>query len=46
MLIDDDDTSQAPVLASFFVGGFSGIFSWLFTYPIDYVKTLIQSQCP
>lgn len=31
-------------MAAFFVGGFSGSISWLFTYPIDYVKTLIQSD--
>jgi len=32
------------LIASFFLGGISGAASWLFTYPIDYVKTLIQSQ--
>ena len=26
-----------------FAGGISGIFSWLFTYPIDVIKTRIQS---
>jgi len=44
--IADDENSHAPVLASFFVGGFAGMLSWLFSYPIDYVKTLIQSDNP
>jgi hypothetical protein len=26
------------------VGGFAGTASWVLTYPIDYVKTLVQSQ--
>jgi solute carrier family 25 carnitine/acylcarnitine transporter 20/29 len=33
-----------PLIASFFLGGFAGAASWLPTYPIDYVKTIIQSQ--
>ena len=41
---EKDLTNQVPILASFLSGGFSGMFSWLFTYPIDYVKTLIQSD--
>ena len=31
---------------SFFAGGIAGCLSWLFTYPLDYVKTLIQSDDP
>lgn len=41
---EGEPSSKAPILASFFAGGFSGINSWLFTYPIDYVKTLVQSD--
>ena len=26
------------------VGGFAGIFYWVFNYPFDYVKTLMQSD--
>jgi len=32
------------MMISFFGGGLAGSGSWLFTYPIDYIKTLIQSQ--
>ena len=32
------------MVASFFLGGFAGAASWFFTYPIDYIKTVIQSQ--
>lgn len=32
------------MLISFFGGGLAGSGSWLFTYPIDYIKTLIQSD--
>lgn len=35
---------ELPLTASFMLGGFSGAASWLFTYPIDYIKTVIQSQ--
>jgi solute carrier family 25 carnitine/acylcarnitine transporter 20/29 len=31
-------------LGAFIAGGISGSSSWLFTYPIDYVKTVVQSQ--
>lgn len=37
-------SSNAPLQAAFFVGGIAGAASWIFSYPIDYVKTLIQSQ--
>ncbi len=35
---------HSPIIAAFIAGGFAGMNSWMFTYPIDYVKTLIQSQ--
>jgi hypothetical protein len=35
---------EISLFASFILGGISGASSWLFTYPIDYIKTLIQSQ--
>lgn len=31
-------------MGAFLAGGFSGSCSWLFSYPIDYIKTVIQSQ--
>ena len=37
-------SSNAPLEASFFVGGVAGTASWIVTYPIDYIKTLVQSQ--
>lgn len=37
-------SANAPLEAAFFVGGIAGAASWVFSYPIDYVKTLIQSQ--
>jgi hypothetical protein len=32
------------MMISFFGGGLAGSGSWLLTYPIDYIKTLIQSE--
>jgi solute carrier family 25 carnitine/acylcarnitine transporter 20/29 len=32
------------MMISFFGGGLAGSGSWLFTYPIDYIKTVIQSE--
>lgn len=26
-------------------GGFAGVFSWLFTYPIDFLKSRLQVRC-
>lgn len=43
---ENEDPSQAPVFGAFLAGGLAGCSSWLFTYPIDYVKTVIQSQIP
>lgn len=42
--VDGDEQVEAPIMAAFVAGGVSGCSSWLFTYPIDYVKTVIQSQ--
>lgn len=38
------NSSNAPIEAAFFVGGLAGTASWIVTYPIDYIKTVIQSQ--
>ncbi len=35
---------HAPIMAAFIAGGLAGANSWLFTYPIDYIKTVMQSQ--
>jgi len=31
-------------MVSFFAGGIGGSASWLLSYPVDYVKTKMQSQ--
>ena len=41
---DGQSSDEAPVAAAFVNGGLAGMFSWLTTYPLDYVKTLIQSD--
>lgn len=41
---DGDDSSKTPIFVSFLAGGFAGCMSWLFSYPIYYVKTVIQTQ--
>lgn len=38
------NASNAPLEAAFMMGGLAGTASWVVTYPIDYVKTLVQSQ--
>ncbi len=36
---------QPPsTILSFFAGGTAGALSWLFTYPLDYIKTIVQSD--
>lgn len=35
---------HAPILTAFLAGGLAGVNSWIFTYPVDYVKTIMQSQ--
>jgi solute carrier family 25 carnitine/acylcarnitine transporter 20/29 len=45
MFVEEGEPStSAPIAAAFLAGGLSGMCSWLFTYPIDYVKTLVQSD--
>ena len=39
-----EGSSQAPIMAAFLAGGLAGSNSWLLTYPVDYVKTIMQSQ--
>ena len=39
-----EGSSQAPIYAAFLAGGIAGSNSWLFTYPVDYIKTVMQSQ--
>lgn len=41
---DGDDSSKTPIFVSFLAGGTAGAVSWMFSYPIDYVKTVYQSQ--
>lgn len=41
---DGETISKTPLVVSFLAGGISGSASWFFTYPIDYVKTIVQSQ--
>jgi len=35
---------STPVLIALLAGGFAGVNSWFCTYPLDYIKTVIQSQ--
>jgi solute carrier family 25 carnitine/acylcarnitine transporter 20/29 len=37
-------TYPPSTIVSFFAGGFAGSLCWFFTYPIDYIKTIIQSD--
>lgn len=37
-------TQDAPLTGSLISGGFAGLCYWGVVYPIDYVKTLIQSD--
>lgn len=36
--------SDAPLMTSLLAGGLAGIGYWVFIYPIDYVKTLLQTD--
>ena len=31
-------------IATFFLGGFAGVVSWALSYPLDVIKTVIQSN--
>jgi solute carrier family 25 carnitine/acylcarnitine transporter 20/29 len=37
-------SSTAPLSASILAGAFAGICFWSLIYPIDYIKTLIQTD--
>jgi hypothetical protein len=41
---EGEDPTKTHILGAFLAGGISGSASWLFSYPIDYIKTVIQSQ--
>jgi hypothetical protein len=41
---EGEGSLSAPIYMAFFAGGLAGSNSWLFTYPIDYIKTIMQSQ--
>lgn len=41
---EGEGSGSAPIMAAFLAGGLAGSNSWLFTYPIDYIKTIMQSQ--
>jgi solute carrier family 25 carnitine/acylcarnitine transporter 20/29 len=41
---EGEGSGKAPIMAAFLAGGLAGCNSWLLTYPVDYVKTLMQSQ--
>jgi hypothetical protein len=38
------DKKQLPFYVPFFAGGIGGTSYWMFNYPFDYVKTLMQSD--
>ena len=44
LFANGESSSQAPLMAAFLAGGIAGSNSWLFTYPLDYIKTVMQSQ--
>ena len=39
-----ESSAQAPIFAALLAGGMAGSYSWLWVYPIDYVKTGMQFQ--
>ena len=36
--------NEVPIYIPLIAGGMGGIMYWLFNYPVDYVKTLMQSD--
>jgi len=40
----DQSVNEAPLSVSLLGGAFAGIAFWLFAYPMDYVKTLLQTD--
>jgi len=43
-LAKDQDPSEAPLSISLVGGALAGVAFWLFAYPFDYVKTLLQTD--
>ena len=39
-----ESSAHAPIFAALLAGGMAGSYSWLWIYPIDYVKTVMQFQ--
>ena len=39
-----EKSKDAPLEASLIAGGFAGLCYWAVVYPIDYVKTIIQTD--
>lgn len=35
---------DTPIYVPLLAGGFAGLTYWCFNYPVDYVKTLMQSD--
>ena len=44
MAAEDETFMYNPEMASFLTGGVSGMISWFFTYPLDYIKTVVQAD--
>lgn len=38
------DPKDVPLWSALLAGGISGVATWTATYPIDYIKTLIQTD--
>jgi hypothetical protein len=43
-LKEGQKSKDAPLLASLISGGFAGLCYWGVVYPIDYIKTIIQTD--
>lgn len=43
MFIHKDTDTDEPSIAILMAGGFAGVIGWLSTYPIDVIKTRLQS---
>ncbi len=40
----DVHQNEVPIYVPLIAGGMGGIAAWMFNYPVDYVKTLMQSD--
>ena len=38
----NSDSNKPSIISTLLSGGTAGLFTWIGTYPIDFVKTLIQ----